>query len=268
VDNDQSLIATQLSVVRPGWDAPTHVRVFNTTRVGGVSQPPFDSLNLGLHVNDDAAHVHENRARVISAEGLPSAPNWLKQVHGTRMLTLPMAQAELVGAEEADAAMTTTPDTVLAIMTADCLPVVMCNETGTRLAAAHAGWRSLAGGVLENCLQQFDENEAIHVWLGPAIGPKKFEVGDDVFDAFVSNNANHSSAFAKHPTAANKYLANIYDLARQAILQRRRSSPAVTHISGGDLCTHSDADRFHSHRRDGVRSGRLALFAWLDSGHG
>jgi len=252
-------------VIPAGWDAPKHVRAFNTTRLGGVSATPYDSLNLGLHVNDDSSSVRENRARLRQAHALPDEPHWLNQVHGREVLDLSGKTKPAIPIIEADAAFTNQHNEVLCVLTADCLPVVITNKEGTELAVAHAGWKGIINGVLEACLEKFSPTEQFHIWLGPAIGPEKFEVGLEVKEAFVAKDTLHESSFLASTTDTNKAYANIYALVRQTIQQHLSSSPATLSFSGGDRCTVSESDYFHSYRRDGAASGRMALVTWLAS---
>ncbi|PAV48159.1 multi-copper polyphenol oxidoreductase [Pseudomonas sp. HAR-UPW-AIA-41] len=233
----------------PEWPAPARVRSCVTTRAGGVSLPPFDRLNLGTHVGDDADAVAQNRSRLQTLLGCQ--PTWLNQVHSPDVVEATPAQVLT-----ADASWTATPGVAALVMTADCLPVLFCDRAGTRVAAAHAGWRGLAGGVLENTLRAlaFDPAETL-VWLGPAIGPAAFEVGAEVREAFVVQHAEAASAFV--PGAqAGKFMADIYQLARI-----RLAAQGVTAVYGGGLCTVSD-ERFFSYRR-AARTGRFASLIWL-----
>lgn len=261
-------------VLHADWDAPAHVRAFNTTRLGGVSTAPYDSLNLGLHVSDNAASVRENRARLYQAQNLPSEPRWLHQVHGCDVLDLStgsgaqidnLADAQNQSSNQADAAFTDQPNQVLCVVTADCLPVVITNNEGTELAVAHAGWKGLVNGVLEASLAKFSATSQFHVWLGPAIGPEKFEVGLEVKAAFVSKDVAHETAFVSSTTDPQKAYADIYALARQTIQRQLSSLPTDVSISGGNRCTLTESEHFHSYRRDGAASGRMALVAWLAS---
>ena len=259
-----------LQLLRANWDAPAHVKTFNTTRLGGVSKPPFNSLNLGLHVKDDREAVLKNRLLLKEAESLPGEPHWLNQVHGCNVHQL-TSEGSLVNSNsgepivEADAAFTDQIDKVLCVVTADCLPVAITNAKGTKLCVAHAGWKGLANGVLEASMANFEGEDLLHVWFGPAIGPACFEVGVEVRDAFVSLNAAHDRSFAMHPTNPQKRFANIYGLAQRTIESYLAKSNATAKFSGGTWCTVSDAARFHSYRRDGAKSGRMALVAWLGS---
>ncbi len=238
--------------IRPDWPAPARVRALSTTRSGGVSLPPYDSLNLGVHVGDQPADVAANRA-VLRGE-LPGEPCWLNQVHGTRVVDA----AHPDGVPDADAVVSRSAGAVCVVMTADCLPVLLCDRAGSVVGAAHAGWRGLQGGVIEATVaaMQVPPSEVI-AWLGPAIGPTAFEVGDEVRAAFVADAA--AAALAFQPSATpGKWLADIYLLARQ-----RLQALGVNSVSGGDLCTVTDRQRFFSYRRDGV-TGRMASLIWLD----
>lgn len=233
----------------PDWPAPARVRACVTTRRGGVSAAPFDSLNLGEHVDDDPAAVAKNRQRLLSQLGCQ--PAWLRQVHGIQVVAADPARVA-----EADASWTATPGIACTAMTADCLPALFCDRAGTRVAAAHAGWRGLAGGVLEATVQALDvAPEDLLVWLGPAIGPAAFEVGAEVREAFVRQHGEAASAFVPGANAG-KYMADIYQLARI-----RLAAIGVTAVSGGGLCTYNDP-RFYSYRRN-ARTGRFASLIWL-----
>lgn len=245
------------------WPAPTNVHAFTTLRRGaGGSLPPFDQFNLGNRVaadGDDAATVERNRAELVERFALPSTPHWLRQVHGTEVLSFAEPGVSLFAADEpvVDASVTSTPGVVLAILTADCLPVVFVNIAGTEIGAAHAGWRGLADGVLENTVaaMRAPAHDLI-AWLGPAAGPQAYEIGEEVFDAFVSRDAEAASAFVA--TRPGHWRVDLYQLARQ-----RLAALGVTRVHGGDLCTISDPQRFYSHRRD-ARSGRMATVIWMD----
>lgn len=255
-----------LGILTPEWNAPSNVQAFNTTRQGGVSKAPFDTLNLGLHVNDDPAAVYENRARLSQALKLPADPQWLNQVHGCDVLSVSNAlpEATVAGAPaKADAAFTRQPNKVLCVVTADCLPLVITNQEGTELAVVHAGWKGLLNGVIEASLAKFSPTAHFHVWLGPAIGPEKFEVGLDVKEAFGSKNDAHLCAFVPSLTNDEKHYADIYALARQTV--HSTLTTATVSITGGDRCTLSESEHFHSYRRDGAASGRMALMAWLSA---
>ncbi len=235
----------------PDWPAPAGVRALSTTRAGGVSVAPYDSLNLGIHVGDDPANVAANRAQVRRI--VPSEPAWLNQVHGTVVADA----ASVAGVPDADASVSRTPGAVCVVMTADCLPVLLCDRAGSVVGAAHAGWRGLHGGVIEATVaaMQVAPTDVI-AWLGPAIGPTAFEVGDEVRAAFVATDAIADAAF-KPAGQPGKWLADIYLLARQ-----RLAALGVTAVYGGDCCTVSESRRFFSYRRDGV-TGRMASLVWL-----
>lgn len=238
------------SWLTPDWPAPANVRACVTTRAGGVSAPPFDSFNLGDHVGDEPAAVAENRRRLTEALGC--RPAWLSQVHG-----IDVVQADPASVATADASWSATPGVACTIMTADCLPALFCDRAGTRVGAAHAGWRGLAGGVLEATVDALGVAPAeLLVWLGPSIGPQAFEVGPEVREAFLTDHAEAERAFV--PSAnAGKYMADIYALARI-----RLAAKGVTAVYGGDFCTFSDTERFYSYRRSS-RTGRLASLIWL-----
>ncbi|WP_029133300.1 peptidoglycan editing factor PgeF [Sedimenticola selenatireducens] len=237
----------------PVWPAPAAVHAVISTRVGGVSLPPFDSLNLADHVGDDPAAVAENRKRLEVVARLPATPIWLNQVHGTRVLDC----AGSVTSREADASVTSQPGQVCVVMTADCLPVLFCNRAGSRVAAVHAGWRGLADGVIEAALAGFEgPADQLLAWLGPAIGPDAFEVGPEVRERFLQDDPQAASAF--HPGRPGHWLADIYRLARL-----RLERAGVGFIGGGDYCTVTDIKRFFSYRRDGV-TGRMASLIWIE----
>ena len=235
----------------PDWPAPPRVRALVTTRRGGISLPPWDSFNLGDHVGDAAEAVAENRRRL--RQYLPADPLWLKQVHGTHCIDVAIA----VPASEADAAMTTRPGIVCAVLTADCLPLLLCDVEGKVVAAIHAGWRGLASGIIESTVTAMQvPGERLLAWLGPAIGPERFEVGHDVRRAFIEHNPDAEAAFSSRSNG--KWLCNIYLLARQ-----RLESLNVCRIAGADFCTVRDPGRFYSYRRDGI-TGRMASLIWIE----
>lgn len=243
---------TGVAWTTPDWPAPSRVRALITERNGGVSSAPYDSLNLATHVGDDPARVTENRRRLAEATTLPGEPLWLTQVHGCAVAD---AAHDAAGCE-ADAAFTDSPGQVCAVLTADCLPLLATNRSGSAVAAIHAGWRGLAGGVVEAALARFDEDPAeLLVWLGPAIGPDAFEVGADVREAFVAQDAGADTCFrANQP---GHWMADIYGLAR-----RRLAALGVGFCGGGGYCTFSDSARYYSYRRDGV-TGRMASIIWI-----
>ncbi|MCP8463862.1 peptidoglycan editing factor PgeF [Pseudomonas sp. ZM23] len=234
----------------PDWPAPENVRACVTTRAGGVSAEPFDNFNLGDHVGDDPAAVAENRRRLTA--GLACRPAWLNQVHGVEV-----ARADPSRVVEADASWSSTPGVACTVMTADCLPVLFCDRAGTRVAAAHAGWRGLADGVLEATVEALDVDPGeLLVWLGPAIGPQAFEVGPEVREAFVAQHPQAADAFVASQRPG-RFMADIYRLARI-----RLAAKGVDAVYGGGLCTVTDSERFYSYRRS-PRTGRLASLVWL-----
>lgn len=239
------------------WPAPAGVRGLTTLRSGaGVSRPPFDRLNLGLRCGDDPADALRNRALLAQWLALPSGPHWLSQVHGTAVLRLDTA-AQAGDEPVADAAVTSRPGVVLAILTADCLPVLLAARDGSEIAAAHAGWRGLAAGMLEATVAAMQAPAAgLMAWLGPAAGPEAYEIGEEVRDAFLQRDAGAASAFVA--TRPGHWRVDLYALARQ-----RLAACGVTQVSGGQRCTLSEPARFFSHRRDG-RSGRMATLAWIE----
>lgn len=250
-------LMSDLPLLRAEWPAPANVHAVVTTRLGGVSLAPWDSLNLGNHVGDDPAHVRQNRERLLGAlQAIAPAqsPQWLNQVHGIQVVEA--TEDSSAGVPEADAVFTTRPRQPCVVMTADCLPVFFCDHAGTRVAVAHAGWRGLCDGVLEATLARFPDPAQVLAWMGPAIGPAAFEVGEEVRQAFLQQNSGTTAHFRPSPNAG-RWLADIYGLARLRLL-----AAGVAAISGGGLCTVSDSRRFYSYRRDG-QTGRMASVIWL-----
>ena len=240
-------------MIVPNWNAPKNVKAFATTRANGFSQSPYNGLNLGMHVGDNPSNVESNRQAVIVQLAMPSAPVWLNQTHSTDVVSLIHPTTQTL---DADGAFTAQPNTVCAVMTADCLPVLLCNSSGTQVAAVHAGWRGLADGILEQALTHFEGD--VFAWLGPAIGPSAFEVGEDVVHAFCRADLSAINAFVPKPLQQKKWLANIYQLATQ-----RLNQAGVSQVTSCELCTFGDVDSFYSYRRDGV-TGRQATFIWLE----
>jgi YfiH family protein len=246
----------------PNWPAPANVHALQTTRGGlnrykGHSQAPFDSLNFGMHVKDNPIHVAQNRQ--LLSQYLPSEPVWLHQVHGTHVVDA--AQTNCVA--DADASFTTRNNVVCVTMTADCLPVLLCDVNGTVVSAVHAGWRGLCDGALEASIHEVCRAEQIKpndlmAWLGPAIGPNAFEVGDEVREQFIAVDSKAEVAFKAH---GDKWLGDLYQIATQ-----RLNNLGVTQIYGGghdkDWCTFTEKDQFFSFRRDG-ETGRMATLIWL-----
>ena len=243
-------------LIFPDWPAPPGVKAFFTTRAGGVSIGAYASMNLGAHVGDSPQNVAENRRRLH--EALPATPAWLNQVHGVNVILAEAVQGAHGDTVAADGAVTARAYMPCAVMVADCLPVLLCTEDGSRVGAAHAGWRGLRSGVLERTVEAMVANPAkIMAWLGPAIGPNAFEVGVDVVEAFAPASVEGASAFRPITGRHDKYHADIYALARQRL---RRAG--VQNIYGGQFCTVGDPARFFSYRRDG-KTGRMAGLIWI-----
>ncbi len=237
------------------WPAPPWVRALATTRLGGVSTGPYAGLNLGDHVGDEPQRVARNRALLRQGLRLPAEPIWLRQVHGCAVTEA----GELAVDCEADAIIARGPGRVCAVLTADCLPLLLTDRDGTQVAAVHAGWRGLAGGVIEAAVGRFaTPPSSLRVWLGPAIGPGAFEVGAEVREGFLGLSPQAAAAFV--PLGQGKWLADLYLLARQ-----RLAGLGVDKVWGGDLCTFGDPGRFYSYRRDGA-TGRMASLIWIDPG--
>lgn len=235
----------------PDWPAPANVRSLQTTRHGGVSRAPYDSLNLGDHVGDNPLAVAQNRQRLNRL--MPSEPVWLEQVHGTQVVNADLASCKPRG----DAAVARSPGSVCVVMTADCLPVLLCDASGSVVGAAHAGWRGLCDGVIEATVQAMNTPaEKLLAWLGPAISQPAFEVGAEVRAAFIAKDAQAASAFVSG--VDGKWQADIYHLAHL-----RLQALGVTQIYGGQYCTYHEAEQFFSYRRDGV-TGRMGAFIWLE----
>jgi len=238
--------------LHPDWPTPARVEACVTTRNGGVSRGPYRSLNLGDHVGDHPRAVAENRGRLVEALGLAQAPAWLEQVHATRVVAAENAR----GGCQADAVISRSPGPACVVLTADCLPVLLCEREGACVAAAHAGWRGLAAGVLEATVAATGEPPAhLMAWLGPAIGPRAYEVGPEVRDAFVRHSPRAASAF--EPAGPGHWLADLYALARE-----RLRLAGVQRVYGGGLCTFRMSARFFSYRRDGT-TGRMASLVWI-----
>jgi purine-nucleoside/S-methyl-5'-thioadenosine phosphorylase / adenosine deaminase len=237
--------------VVPDWPVPQRVHALVTTRAGGVSRGPYASFNLGARVGDDAAAVEHNRQRLRSS--LPADPAWLQQVHGTEVVDAASGPAEA----RADAAVAHTRHVVCAVLTADCVPVLLADRYGTVVAVAHAGWRGLIAGVIEATVARMSVPAAgVIAWLGPAIGPRAYEVGPEVREAFVRRDAAAAAAFAPH--RGDRLLADLFLLARQ-----RLAAAGVPAVYGGGHCTYAEAARFYSYRREPT-TGRFASLVWID----
>ena len=237
----------------PDWPAPARVRAFVTTRSGGVSEGEYASMNLGSTSGDRPANVTKNR--LIVRERLPATPRWLAQVHGAEVAILGSLGPEAVA--KADAAVAHRAGEVCTVLTADCMPVLLCDEAGRRVAIAHAGWRGMAAHVIENAVRAMDvPPESVVAWMGPAIGPQAFEVGPEVREAFLAGDAGADAAFRPH--REGKFLADLYALAR-----RRLARAGVSRVHGGGFCTFRERERFFSYRRE-KKSGRMGAFIWIE----
>ena len=247
----------------PDWPAPANIKAFTTTRTAGASEGPYASFNIATHVNDDNQRVLQNRADLKKTLGLSSEPMWLDQVHGSYAVNAAEISSHNPSSTgqaliKADASFSYDTDHVCVVMTADCLPVLICNRQGTKVAAVHAGWRGLQAGVIEDTIDALQENpEDCLLWLGPAIGPQAFEVGDEVRQAFVNEIPETAKAFEVNKPG--HWLADIYKLARI-----RLQKTGINEIYGGGLCTYTDHSRFYSYRRDGD-TGRMASLIWRET---
>lgn len=248
---------TKMTLIEANWPAPKNVRAFTTLRSGGVSNSPYDSFNLAMHVGDDEHAVTANRDTLKSHCKLPDEPVWLTQTHSA--IVVP-ASADNRN-KEADAAFTSSPNQICAILTADCLPILISNTQGTEVAAIHAGWRGIASGIIENTLDTMKSSEYL-AWLGPAIGPEVYEVGDEVRQAFLQIHPDAEHAFKNRSSGYdtnNRWLANLYALATLRLQKK-----GVTAIFGGEYCTFTQNELFYSYRRDGNKTGRMATLIWFE----
>jgi len=241
-----------MKTILPNWPAPKNVKAFASTRVGGFSSAPYQGLNLGAHVGDDPSIVEKNRAWLAQQANMPSAPIWLNQTHSTVVAQVSAPTTQVL---DADGVFTSASNVVCSAMTADCLPVLLTNTQGTQVAAVHAGWRGLANGIVENALELFSGE--VVAWLGPAIGPQAFEVGEDVLQAFVDFDSQAHQAFTPRDVEG-KWLADMSKLATQ-----RLNKLGITQVFDSGLCTFQDKEDFYSYRRDGV-TGRQATFIWIE----
>lgn len=242
------------SLIFPDWPAPESINAVSTTRHGGFSQPPYDQFNLANNVGDEPNFIIKNRNYLIDLAQLPESPRWLNQFHSTQVINSRDWPLNI----NADAIVSEQKNHVCSIMTADCLPLLLCNKQGNTVAAIHAGWRGLATGVIEKAVAEFScDPQDIMVWLGPAIGPNQFEVGSDVYQSFIHHSTQAAQAFRQ--TDNHRYLADIYLLARQ-----RLTAIGIHAVFGGDLCTVSDNQQFFSYRRDNI-TGRMASMIWISS---
>ena len=244
-----------MQVINPNWNVPKNIHAFTTTRAGGVSLTPYFSFNLGDHVGDNKSAVKTNRTLLVEKFGLPQTPIFLTQTHSTRVIQLPYSGQNL----EADAVYTNVPHQVCVVMTADCLPVLFTTTSGNEVAAAHAGWRGLCDGVLEETVKYFQAKpEDIIAWFGPAIGPTAFQVGIDVVKQFVAADEKAKLAFQPDAIEESKYLGNLYQIATQ-----RLNNLGITQIYGGNHCTFNEKELFFSYRRDN-QTGRMASVIWFE----
>lgn len=242
--------------IQPDWTVPATVHALMTTRAGGVSLAPFDSLNLGDHVGDCPQAVQQNRERLVHLAALPQYPVFLQQTHSTKVLRLPLTD----GADQnADAVYTNQANQVCLVMTADCLPVLFCSQDGKEIAAAHAGWRGLCDGILEATVAEFEcEPNQIQTWLGAGIGANAFQVGEEVVEQFAAIDPQARQAFIPDPSTSGKFLGDLYQIARQ-----RLNRLGIRTITGGDFCTYQETDRFFSYRRE-RQTGRMATLIWRE----
>ena len=244
-----------MQVINPNWNVPKNIHAFTTIREGGVSLTPYFSFNLGDHVGDNKSAVKTNRTLLVEKFGLPQTPIFLTQTHSTRVIQLPYSGQNL----EADAVYTNVPHQVCVVMTADCLPVLFTTTSGIEVAAAHAGWRGLCDGVLEETVKYFQAKpEDIIAWFGPAIGPTAFQVGADVVKQFVAVDEKAKLAFEPDAIEEGKYLGNLYQIATQ-----RLNNLGITQIYGGNHCTFNEKELFFSYRRDN-QTGRMASVIWFE----
>ncbi len=250
-----------MQIITPDWPAAKNIHAFCTTRKSPeqnktqVKGAAYADFNLALHVDDNPEQVNVNRQQLLKYYKLPTEPVWLNQVHGCQVIEVPHSHSP--SPPTADAAFTRTAEQLCTVMTADCLPLLICNRRGNKVAAAHAGWRGLAAGVIETSVAQFNEKPTeLLVWLGPAIGAEVFEVGSEVRDIFINKQAQSAAAFKEN--RAGYYLADIYQLARL-----RLQSMGIDAVYGGEYCTFTDVDHFYSYRRDGT-TGRQASLIWFE----
>ena len=240
-----------IETIKPSWVAPPSVCAYTTTRVGGVSQVPFDSLNLALHVGDDPVHVARNRELLQQVLNLPAEPCWISQTHGTHAVTL-----ELDNSRDADAAITRLPGIVAVVMTADCLPILVCNRDGSEVAAVHAGWRGLQAGVIQGTLARMkSSSEQLQAWIGPGISQDNFEVGAEVRTAFIDSMQDAESFFKEN--RKGHWLCDLAGLAER-VLKRQ----GVVDVYRDLGCSYRDADNFYSYRRN-TTTGRMASLIWI-----
>lgn len=243
--------------IKPSWLAPKNVKAYTTKRTGGVSHPPYDSFNFSMLTGDNLSDVLINRKKLIQELNLPQEPFWLKQIHSNLALCLEK-NTKWDETVVADATFTTTAGPVCVVLTADCVPILVCDQDGTIVAAIHAGWKGIAAGIITSTIKSMNTNSSkLLAWLGPAIGPNAFIVNNDVREIFCQQLAESKSAFTKHN---DRFLTNIYSLATLYL-----KHAGITKIYGGEYCTFTQKDLFFSFRRDGEKSGRMANLIWLES---
>lgn len=245
-----------LPLLQPDWPAPSSIRALMTTRQGGVSGGAYESFNLGLHCGDVVEDAQANRQHLRDVAQLPNEPVWLRQTHSTNAVLAEHYDPQMA----ADASFTRSPGVVCAVMTADCLPILITNTAGTEVAAIHAGWAGMADGVIEQTLAQLSSApEDLQLWFGAAIGPQAFEVGEEVIERFLQHDPKAEQGFVPRSGVPGKWLGNLYQLARHRCAMMGVSEQQ---ISGGGECTHNDAERFFSYRRD-RETGRMASLIWI-----
>lgn len=245
-----------IPVIKPNWPAPFNIHAFTTTRIGGVSHKPFDKFNLALHVGDNSRHVLENRALLRQQFHLPNEPIWLEQVHGTTIFFADNAN-EFNETPEADACIATTPHQICVVMTADCLPILICDKQGKTIAAIHAGWKGLLSGVISNTISNMCvEPSNLMAWLGPGIRQKNFQIGSEVRDLFIQKDHKNENAFV--PQYDDKWLGDLYFIATHQL-----QALGIQHIFDCGLCTFEEQQQFFSYRRDKT-TGRTATMIWMD----
>lgn len=238
--------------IQPDWPASDNIIAYTTTRQGGISKAPFDSLNLAVHVEDDEHDVKQNRKLLQQALDLNQPIQWIDQVHGTHAIQIDKENDKL----EADACFTQAFQTVCAVLTADCLPILLCNDSGNEVAAIHAGWQGILAGVIEETVKSLKSpGSRLYAWLGPAIGPQAFEINDEIRLDFTQKNGENSSAFEQRD---GSWYADIFQLGRIAL-----NSQGVSQIFGGDYCTVTDETLFYSYRRDDKKTGRMASLIYI-----
>lgn len=244
----------EIKFIKPNWPAPKNVKAYTTTRMGGISNPPYDSLNFSLLTGDDSKNVLMNRKKLSQKLNLSQEPFWLQQEHTD--IAVCIEKNSKPTPVVADASFTFASGPVCVVMTADCVPILVCDQKGSVVAAIHAGWKGIAKGIITSTIKAMNINTShLLAWLGPAIGPQAFVVNQEMYDTFISQLPENRSAFTQHN---NNYLANIYTLASLSFKQT-----GITKIYGGEYCTFTQKDLFYSYRRDGEKSGRMASLIWL-----